>query len=154
RLANVRFLLHHAHDGARRVTVAAARAGGARELAPRAIRACAGGFGLLLFSVVLRWTAGARGPGAAIPVYLPRPGNRRMDESDRVRIRAFVEELLGEHDDHAAFGDTESLIRTGRLDSLAVVKLVTFLESDFTVDFARVEFDPERFDTVAEIASV
>ena len=77
-----------------------------------------------------------------------------MDENDRVRIRAFVRELLGEHDDHAAFGDAESLVKSGRLDSLAVVKLVTFLESDFTVDFTRVEFDPERFDTVAEIAAV
>jgi len=77
-----------------------------------------------------------------------------MDEDDRVKIRAFVAELLREHDDHAAFGDTESLIKTGRLDSLAVVKLVTFLEADFTVDFARVEFDPERFDSVVEIAAV
>lgn len=77
-----------------------------------------------------------------------------MDQSDRVEIRAFVEELLGEHDDHAAFGDSESLIKAGRLDSLAVVKLVTFLESDFAVDFARVEFDPERFDTVAEIVAM
>ncbi len=77
-----------------------------------------------------------------------------MDESDRVRIRAFVGELLGEHDDRAAFGDSESLIKSGRLDSLAVVKLVTFLESDFTVDFGKVEFDPERFDTVGEIAAV
>ena len=77
-----------------------------------------------------------------------------MDEGDRVRIRAFVRELLGEHDDRGAFGDAESLVKSGRLDSLAVVKLVTFLESDFTVDFTRVEFDPERFDTVAEIAAV
>ena len=77
-----------------------------------------------------------------------------MDAGDRIKIRAFVEELLGEHDDHAAFGDTESLIKAGRLDSLAVVKLVTFLEAEFAVDFAQVEFDPERMDTVAEIAAV
>lgn len=77
-----------------------------------------------------------------------------MDPGDRLKIRAFVEELLAEHDDHAAFGDTESLVKTGRLDSLAVVKLVTFLESNFAVDFARIEFDPQRFDTVAEIAAV
>jgi len=77
-----------------------------------------------------------------------------MDQSDRIKIRAFVEELLSEHDDHAAFADAESLIKAGRLDSLAVVKLVTFLESAFAVDFARVEFDPERLDTVAEIAAV
>jgi len=77
-----------------------------------------------------------------------------MDPGDRLKIRAFVEELLREHDDRAAFADGESLIRTGRLDSLAVVKLVTFLESDFAVDFTRVEFDPQRFDTVDEIAAM
>jgi hypothetical protein len=31
-----------------------------------------------------------------------------MDTGDRIRIAAFVGELPGEHDDHAAFGDTES----------------------------------------------
>jgi acyl carrier protein len=77
-----------------------------------------------------------------------------MDQSDRIKIRAYVEELLGERDDHTGFGDSESLIKAGRLDSLAVVTLVTFLESAFAVDFARVEFDPERLDTVAEIEAV
>ena len=77
-----------------------------------------------------------------------------MDPGDRLRTRTFVEELLGERDDRAPFGDAESLIKSGRLDSLAVVNLVTFLESAFAVDFARVEFDPERLDTVAEIVGV
>lgn len=77
-----------------------------------------------------------------------------MDPGDRIKIRAFLEQLLREHDDHAAFGDAESLIKTGRLDSLAVVKLVMFLEAEFAVDFARIEFGPQRFDTVEEIAGV
>jgi acyl carrier protein len=77
-----------------------------------------------------------------------------MDPGDRLKVRAFLGELLAAHDDHGAFGDTESLIAAGRLDSLAVVKLVTFLETSFAVDFARIEFDPERFDTVAEIAAM
>ena len=77
-----------------------------------------------------------------------------MDPRDRLKIRTCIEELLREHDDHAEFGDAESLIRTGRLDSLAVVKLVMFLESAFAVDFARVEFDPQRFETVDEIAAI
>lgn len=77
-----------------------------------------------------------------------------MDQADITAIRAFVESLLREHDDVAPFENNESLIKAGRLDSLSVVKLVTFLESDFAVDFARVEFDPERFDTVTEIAAI
>lgn len=77
-----------------------------------------------------------------------------MDRDDRLKIRAFLEELLAEHDDRAPFGDDDSLVTSGRLDSYAVVKIVLFLESEFGVDFARVEFDPQRFDTVSEIAAI
>ena len=76
-----------------------------------------------------------------------------MDINDRSAIRTYIEKLLGEQDDRAPFDDGDSLIRSGRLDSLAVTKIVMFLESTF-VDFARVEFDPERLDSVAEIAAV
>lgn len=77
-----------------------------------------------------------------------------MDQQDRARIRTFIAELLGEQDDRASFADDESLIKSGRLDSLAVTKMVMFLETGFDVDFARIEFDPERFDSVAELAAV
>jgi len=71
-----------------------------------------------------------------------------------MKIRAFLGELLREHDDQAPFDDAESLIETGRLDSLAVVNLVVFLESAFDVDFDKVEFDPQRLGSVDEIVSV
>jgi acyl carrier protein len=77
-----------------------------------------------------------------------------MASGDRTKIRAFLGGLLAEHDDHADFADSESLVATGRLDSLAVVKLVTFLESGFGVDFTRIEFDPQRFDSVVEIEAL
>ena len=77
-----------------------------------------------------------------------------MEPGDLGKIRDFVQEQLHERDAHAAFADTESLIKAGRLDSFAVVKLVMFLETSFDVDFARIEFDPQRFDTVQEIAAM
>jgi acyl carrier protein len=77
-----------------------------------------------------------------------------MDVSERLKIRAFVEGLLTEHDDHAPFADDSSLVRAGRIDSLAVTRLVMFLESAYGVDFDRIEFDPERLDTIAGIAAV
>ena len=77
-----------------------------------------------------------------------------MDPSDLTTVRTFLAELLRENDDHAAFADGESLINSGRLDSLAVVKLVGFLESAFGVDFAEVAFDPQRFDSVDELAGM
>ncbi|MCC6532171.1 MAG: acyl carrier protein [Burkholderiales bacterium] len=77
-----------------------------------------------------------------------------MNSSDLVRIRTFLTGVLAEHDDHAGFDDAESLVQSGRLDSLAVVKLVSFLEADFGVDFTRIEFDPQRFDSMREIAAL
>ena len=35
-----------------------------------------------------------------------------------------------------------------------MTKIVMFLESNYQVDFARIEFDPERLDNVARIAAV
>ena len=77
-----------------------------------------------------------------------------MANDDKQRIRDYIGELLSELDDRRPFDDAESLIKTGRLDSLVVVKLVVFLETEFDVDFTRVEFDPERFDSVDAIALV
>lgn len=77
-----------------------------------------------------------------------------MSASDRTQIRAFVTDLLRDHDDNGDFSDEESLVKSGRLDSLSVVKLVSFLEMKFGVDFTRVEFEPDRFDSVAEIEGV
>lgn len=70
------------------------------------------------------------------------------------KIRDCVEQMLAEHGDHERFDDTESLIESARLDSLAVVKLVSFLETGFGVDFAKIEFDPTRFDSVDEMVAM
>lgn len=72
----------------------------------------------------------------------------------RPTIRRFISQLLSERDDREPYGDEESLVRSGRLDSLSVVKLVSFLETEFGVDFTRVEFEPERFDSVSEIEGI
>ncbi|MGD2117007.1 MAG: acyl carrier protein [Chromatiales bacterium] len=77
-----------------------------------------------------------------------------MSVDDRSRVRAYIQQLLSEHDDHTVFDDTTSLIKSGRLDSLAVTHIVMFLETTFDVDFAIVEFDPERLDSVAEILAL
>ncbi len=77
-----------------------------------------------------------------------------MAEDDRVRIRTYLTELLRDQNDSAPFADATSLISTGRLDLLAVIKLVTFLETAFGVDFTEIEFDPQRFDTLASLAAM
>lgn len=77
-----------------------------------------------------------------------------MTEEDRIRIRAFLAELLRHQNDTAPFTDAAPLVSTGRLDSRAVIKLVDFLETESSVDFTRIEFDPQRFDTLDSLAAM
>jgi len=66
----------------------------------------------------------------------------------REQIHAYVMSLaqqLGHNDDVA---DDESLIVSGLLDSLAVMRLVVFMEKTFSIDFAEEFFDQDIFDTI------
>jgi acyl carrier protein len=48
--------------------------------------------------------------------------------------------------------DAESLIVSGRFQSIDAVEVVVFLESRFGVDFAKIGFDEEKIDAVDAIA--
>lgn len=50
-------------------------------------------------------------------------------------------------------GDTQ-LLDTGILDSLAVVKLLTFIEESFGVEITDDEFDPDNFETLDAIEAL
>lgn len=47
-----------------------------------------------------------------------------------------------------------SLIEKGLLDSMAIVKLISFLEERFGVELSDDEFDPDHFETIAAIAEL
>jgi acyl carrier protein len=70
------------------------------------------------------------------------------DMERRERLRAFVADLLRARGDLAPFGDEDSLVLTGRLNSLDVVEVVGFMEAELGVDFDVVEFDRDAFDTL------
>jgi acyl carrier protein len=70
------------------------------------------------------------------------------------RIRSFVEQALSARDRCALSSDDESLILSGRLDSLAVTRLVVFLEQELGVDFSAEPFDVELLDSVTQIAAL
>ncbi len=63
-------------------------------------------------------------------------------------LRDFFRDCLNEVGDRADFTDADSLFASGRLDSLALTRLVLFLEAQFQVDFARVDFSADRVDSV------
>lgn len=47
--------------------------------------------------------------------------------------------------------DDESLLAAGILDSLAVVKLVAYIEDEFDVEIPDSDFDPDNFESVSAI---
>jgi acyl carrier protein len=74
-----------------------------------------------------------------------------MAMSDRQEIRTFIEQLLRQKGDSKPCGDGESLILSGRLQSIDAVEIVMFLESRFGLDFASIGFDQAEIDSIEKI---
>ena len=71
---------------------------------------------------------------------------------DAVRTFILDEFLPGE--DPSQLTETTPLISGGILDSLATIKLVTFLEERFTITIQAHEADADHMDTLADIAKL
>ena len=69
---------------------------------------------------------------------------------DRDAVREFVGSLLRRKDDTSSFTDSDSLVLSGRLDSIEILQIVVFLE-DHGIDFNDQEFDQEAFDSIDRI---
>lgn len=51
-----------------------------------------------------------------------------------------------------AVGDEDPLLRTGILDSLGILEVVSFLETEFGITVADEELVPESFESIATMA--
>jgi acyl carrier protein len=71
-----------------------------------------------------------------------------MDLNEKTKVRGFIDNLLRERDDTVGFSDSESLFESGRLESLAAVEVVVFLEEEFGVDFSKIDFQIDLIDSV------
>lgn len=69
----------------------------------------------------------------------------------KTEIREFILNLLAGYDDNKPLDNDESLLNSGRLQSIDAVEIVMFLESKFGVDFSRMGFDRDRLDSVDSI---
>jgi acyl carrier protein len=70
----------------------------------------------------------------------------------RDQVRDYIKKVLRENKDDANdFADGDSLVLTGRLSSLDVVDVLTYLEKTFGFEMDPSEFDLERFDSVDSI---
>jgi acyl carrier protein len=71
----------------------------------------------------------------------------------RDEIRDFLVSILKEKGDTEPFSDNDSLILTGRLQSVDVLELAIFIEKKYDIDFAEQGFDQDVFDSVDSIVS-
>ena len=75
-----------------------------------------------------------------------------MDER-REAVRQLVQRTLNNKNDADPFTDSDSLIFSGRLQSVDVLDIVVFLEERFGIDFSD-GFDQARLDSVDEIMAL
>jgi acyl carrier protein len=66
----------------------------------------------------------------------------------KAEIHEFVQELLANSGDNQPLADQDSLLLSGRLQSIDAVEIVVFLEENFGIDFAQIGFDREQIDSI------
>lgn len=74
--------------------------------------------------------------------------------STQAEIRNFLQKLLNDKGDSAAFTDQQLLVTEGRLTSLDIMMIVVFLEENYGIDFSDRPFDQNEFDSVESITAL
>jgi acyl carrier protein len=69
----------------------------------------------------------------------------------KAEIREFVQGLLTGYGDAEPLADGDSLLTSGRLQSIDAVEIVMFLEGNFGIDFAQIGFDRDQIDSIDAI---
>ena len=70
-----------------------------------------------------------------------------------VQIRDFVRETFAEGAGNGTFSDDSSLVETGIIDSLGIVKMISFIETTFGFKVREQDIVPEYFENIRAIAS-
>ena len=72
----------------------------------------------------------------------------------REQIHEHVTSLAQQLGHYDKVEDDESLVISGLLDSLAVMRLVVFMEQTFGINFAEEFFDQDAFDTIDKMVEM
>lgn len=72
----------------------------------------------------------------------------------KAEIRAYVQRLLSSSGDDMQLADGDSILLSGRLQSIDAVEIVVFLEEKFGIDFAEIGFDQEQIDSIDAICAL
>jgi acyl carrier protein len=76
------------------------------------------------------------------------------DASLESTIREFLTTEVFYDKDLRTLGPTDSLLEKGLLDSLSILKIVTYCEESFEITIPDAEVLPEHFETVRAIAAL
>jgi len=68
-------------------------------------------------------------------------------------IRQFIADNFLFRDDRSSLDDHESLLEAGLIDSTGVLELVSFLETEFTIQMADEDIVPANLDSIRAIVS-
>ncbi|MBP2673309.1 MAG: hypothetical protein H6Q84_149 [Deltaproteobacteria bacterium] len=74
--------------------------------------------------------------------------------SNRERLLAFLDGIRRPDKPISAVRDSDNLVAAGLIDSLAVLEIVMFLETQFSVDFSATGVDPTRLMSIPSILDV
>lgn len=69
-----------------------------------------------------------------------------MDQ--RAALRRFVSEILSDVGDKTPLTDTDSLLVSGRIDSIEIVRVIQFIEENFAFRMGDRDVTMEDFDTI------
>jgi acyl carrier protein len=69
----------------------------------------------------------------------------------KAEIHELVQGLLTACGDDGSLADGDSLLLSGRLQSIDAVEIVVFLEENFGIDFAQIGFDRDQIDSIDAI---
>ena len=72
----------------------------------------------------------------------------------RLAIREYLQNLLRQTGDRNGFADSDSLVMSGRLDSVDTLNLVVLLEEKYGIDFAERGFDKNDLDSLDSIMAL
>lgn len=67
------------------------------------------------------------------------------------RLVAFLDTIRRPDVPISAVDDDRSLVASGLIDSLALLEIIGYLESEYAIDFSVIGFDPARLGTVSGI---
>ena len=70
---------------------------------------------------------------------------------NKIKLKAFLRELLADYGAGPDFGDDDLLVTSGILDSQAVLRMVVFVEDEFGLDLAERGFDQNDFDSLSNL---